>query len=103
MRDQIVADVVPIFLALVQSLLHQDDIGVTYAGTSNFIMELITSMPLYYVTMPQSIIIVTKASFVSMPINTIVGIRSIPQIPKGTKFVNLHEDMPREVKGVFAS
>jgi hypothetical protein len=49
-------------------------------------MELIISMPLYYVIMPQSIITVIEASFVSMPINTIVGIRSIPQIPMGTKF-----------------
>jgi hypothetical protein len=41
-RVQIVVDVIPIFVANVQSLLHQDNIGITYAWTLNFIMELIT-------------------------------------------------------------
>ncbi len=51
MRVQIVVDVVPIAIVLVQSLLNQDNIGVTYVGTSNFRMELVTSMLLYYVKM----------------------------------------------------
>jgi hypothetical protein len=41
------ANVVPIFVALAQNLLHQKNIGVTYARTSNFIMEPIRSVPLY--------------------------------------------------------
>jgi len=46
------ANVVPIFVAYVQSLLHQDNIGITYVGTSNFKMELVTYVPLYFVAMP---------------------------------------------------
>jgi len=79
-----VVDVVPISVAPIQSLLHQDNIGITYAGTSNFRMEPVTSMPLYFVTMPQFIITVIEALFVSAPINTIIGIRFRPQIPRGT-------------------
>jgi hypothetical protein len=45
------ANVVPIFVALVQSLLHQDNIKMTYVGTSNFRMEPIPFMPLYFVAM----------------------------------------------------
>ncbi len=84
-------------------MLHQDNIGTTYVGTSNLRMEPITFVPLYFVAMPQFIIIITKALFVSTPINIVVGLKSRPQTPKGTKFVNLCEDMPQEVKGVFAS
>ncbi len=51
MRAQIVADVVPIFIAFVLSLLHQNHIGITYAKTSNFRMEPIRSMPLYSMAM----------------------------------------------------
>jgi hypothetical protein len=36
-------NVVPIFIALVPSLLHQNHIGVTFGGTSNLIMERIKS------------------------------------------------------------
>jgi hypothetical protein len=46
-----VANVVPIFIALVPSLLHQNHIGITYAKTSNFRMEPIRSMPLYFMAM----------------------------------------------------
>jgi hypothetical protein len=35
MRVSIVLDVVPIFITLVPSLLHQKNIGVTYVGTLN--------------------------------------------------------------------
>jgi hypothetical protein len=52
MRAQTMADVVPIFVAHVPSLLHQNNIGVTYAGTSNFKMEPVRSMSLYFVAMP---------------------------------------------------
>jgi hypothetical protein len=52
MRAWNVADVVPISIAPIQSLLHQDNIGVTYAWTSNSIMELVKFVPLHYVVMP---------------------------------------------------
>jgi hypothetical protein len=45
------ADVVQFFVTHVPNLLHQNRIGVTYARTSNFRMELIISMPLYFVAM----------------------------------------------------
>jgi hypothetical protein len=64
MRTQTGVDVVPIFIIHVQSLLQQNNIGVTYIGTSNFKMELVKFVPLYFMAMPQFIIIVTKAPFV---------------------------------------
>jgi hypothetical protein len=46
------ADIVPISIAHVQSLLQQNNIGVTYAKISNFKMELVRSMLLYFVALP---------------------------------------------------
>ncbi len=46
-------------------------------------------------------IIVIEASFISTPVHTIDGVKSIPQTPRGIKFVSLHEDIPREVNRVF--
>jgi hypothetical protein len=31
------------------------------------------------------------------------GVRFKPQTPRGTKFVSLHEDIPKEMNKVFAS
>jgi hypothetical protein len=45
-------DVVLVSIALVPKFLHQNHIGVTYVKTSNFKMELLKSMPLYFVAMP---------------------------------------------------
>jgi hypothetical protein len=64
MRAQTMAYVVPISIAPIQSLLHQDNIGVTYVGTSNFRIKPITFVPLYVVAMPHPIITVTKAPFI---------------------------------------
>ncbi len=66
MRAQIGVDVVPIFIVHVQSLLQQNNIGVTYVGTSNFIMELIIFVPLYFVAMPQSIITIIEVKRVEV-------------------------------------
>jgi hypothetical protein len=44
-------DVIPISVVPVPSLLHQNNIGITYAGTSNFRLELIRFMPLYSTAM----------------------------------------------------
>ncbi len=46
------ANVVPIFIALVPNILHQNNIGITYAGTSNFRMEQVKYVPLYTMAMP---------------------------------------------------
>jgi hypothetical protein len=48
-------------------------------------------------------ITVTNVPFVLTPIHNVVGIKSKPQTPRGTKFVNLHEDMPKEVDKVFVN
>jgi hypothetical protein len=94
-------DVIPISVVLILSQLHQNNIGVTYVGPSNLIMELVRSMPLYSMVMPYFIIIIIEASFILTIIHTIDGVRSRPQTPRGTKFVRLHEDIPREVNKVF--
>jgi hypothetical protein len=60
-------------------------------------------MPLYYVAMPQSIIIIIEALLISTPIHIVDGDRSKPQTPRGTKFVSLHEDIPKEVNKFFAN
>ncbi len=103
MRAQTITDVIPIFVAPALSMLKHNKIGVTYAGTSNFKMQLVRSIQLYFVAMPQSIIIVTETPFVSTLIHNIVGIESIPQTPRGTQLVSMHEDMPREVNKFFVN
>jgi len=75
--------------------------GITYAKTSNFIMELVRSMPLYFVARPQPIIIVLEVLFILVLINTVIGITSRPHTPRGIEFVNLHEDIPKEVNKIF--
>ncbi len=80
MRVQMGVNVAPTFVAPVQNLLQQNNIGVTYWGTSNFKMELVRFVPLYYVAMPQFIIIITEVPFVSTPITPICDIRSKPHI-----------------------
>jgi hypothetical protein len=59
MKAQSVVNVVPISITLIPSMLHQNNIGITYVRPSNFKMELLRFVPLYYMAMPQSIIIVT--------------------------------------------
>ncbi len=97
------ANVPPISIAPTLSLLHQNNIGVTYAGPSNFGMEPIRFVPLYFVAMLKSIIIVIKTMLVSALIHIVDGVRFKPKTPRGTKCVNLHEDIPREVNKFFAS
>jgi hypothetical protein len=36
MKTKTMADVLPIFVVPIPSLLHQNNIGITYVGTSNF-------------------------------------------------------------------
>jgi hypothetical protein len=68
---------------------------------SNFRIEPTRFVPLYSTIMPYFIIIETP--FVSALIYIIDGVRFRPQTPRGTKFVSLHENIPREVNKVFAS
>jgi hypothetical protein len=76
MRAQTMANVVLVFVAIIPSLLHQNHIGVTYEGASNFIMEPIRFVPLCFMVMPQSIIIVIELPFVSTPVHIVDGFRS---------------------------
>jgi hypothetical protein len=46
------ADVVLVFIAPTPSLLHQNHIGITYVGISNFRMELVRFVPLYFLALP---------------------------------------------------
>jgi hypothetical protein len=43
-------------------------------------MELVRSVPLYYVAMPQSIITINELPFVSTPIHNVDGVRSKTQM-----------------------
>jgi hypothetical protein len=51
MKAQIVADVVPISIALAPNLLHHNNVGIIYPGTSNLRMEPIRFVPLYSMAM----------------------------------------------------
>jgi hypothetical protein len=53
-----------------------------YLRTSNLRMEPIRSIPLYYVAMPRSMVIVTKAPFVIAPTHIVVNMKSKPQTLK---------------------
>jgi hypothetical protein len=77
-------DVVPIFVDFVPNMLHHNNVGVTYVGTSNFKMEPLSSIPLYFVAMPQSIVIVTEVPFVTTPTHIVVDMKFKPQTPRGT-------------------
>jgi hypothetical protein len=82
-------------------LVHHNNVGATYAKTSNFKMELVRFVPLYFVAMLQSTVTITKVPFVSTLVHNVVGIESIPQTPRGIKLVSMHEQMPKKVNKVF--
>jgi hypothetical protein len=98
-----VTNVVLIYVVPTLSLLNHNDIRITYARTSNFKMEPVRYVPLYFVAMPQFIITVVETPFVSAPIHNIVSIRSKPQTPRGTQLVSVHEEMPIKVNKFFVS
>jgi hypothetical protein len=51
MKVHSMANVIPIVIAPTPNLLHHNNVGVTYARTYNFRMEIIRSIPLYFVAM----------------------------------------------------
>jgi hypothetical protein len=53
------ADVVPIFVALAPNLCHHNNVGVTYTRTSNFKVEPIRFVTLYFMAMPHSMVTIT--------------------------------------------
>jgi hypothetical protein len=81
------ADVTLIFVTLAPNLFHHNNVGVTYVGTSNFIMELVRFVPLYYVAMPHSMVTITEAPFTTAPTHTIAGMKFKPHTPRGTNLV----------------
>jgi hypothetical protein len=84
MKAQTMADVVPICVAPIPSLLHENNIGVT--RPSNFIMKPIRFVPLYFVAMPKSIITIIEPLFISTLIHTVDGVRPRTQTPKKKNF-----------------
>ncbi len=101
MKTQIVVDVIPIFVAFVPNTLHHNNVRITYVTTSNFRVEPIRSIPLYFVAMPHSMVIITKSPFTIILVHIIPGMRSKPQTPRGTNFVSMHIEMPKKVDKIF--
>ncbi len=90
MKVRIVANVVHAFVAPTPSLLHHNNVGVTYPRISNLRMEPIRSILIYFVTMPQSMVIVIEVPFVIAPTHIVVSMRSKPQTLKETQLVSVH-------------
>jgi hypothetical protein len=82
-------------------MLHHNNVGITYPTIPNLRMELLRYVPLYFVAMPQSMVIVTKVPFLTTLVHTIVNMRSKPQIPRETQLVSVHTEMPRAVDKIF--
>jgi hypothetical protein len=78
MRAQNMVDVILVSVAPAPSMLHHNNVGVTYLRTSNLKMELITYVPLYYVVMLQSMVTVIETPFVTTPAHIVVSMRSKP-------------------------
>jgi hypothetical protein len=102
MRVQNMANVIPICVAFVPNFLHHNNVGVNYEGTSNFKMELVRIIPLYFVAMLQFMVTIIKAPLVTTPTHIVVGMKSITQTPRGIELVGVHTEMPKEVNRVFA-
>jgi hypothetical protein len=101
MRAQIVVDVILVSIAPAPSLLHHNDVGVTYPVISNLKMEPLRSIPLYFMAMPQFMVIVIEAPFVTTLVHIVVSMKSRPQTPRKTQLVGVHIEMPREVDRIF--
>jgi hypothetical protein len=96
-------DIIPICVALAPNVLHHNNVRITYEGTSNFRMELVSSIPLYFVAMLQFMVIVIEAPFVIAPTHNVVGMRFRPQILGVIQLVTVHRKMPKELNKVFAT
>jgi hypothetical protein len=78
MKAKIVVDVIFVFVALTPSLLHHNDVRVTYPTIFYLRMELVRFVPLYFVAMLQSMVIIIEVPFVATPIHIIVNVKSKP-------------------------
>jgi hypothetical protein len=103
MKAQIVGDVVLVSIAHAKRLLHHNDVRVTHLAISNLRMEPIRFVPLYFVAMLQSMVIVTKVPFLTTLIHIVINMKSRPQTLKETQLVSVHTKMCREVDRIFAT
>ncbi len=103
MRAQTMANVVPISIAPTPNLLYHNNVGVIYEGTSNFKIQPVRFIPLYFIAMFQSMVTVIEPPFITTPTHIIVGMRSRPQTPRGIELVSVHTEMPKEVNRIFGS
>jgi hypothetical protein len=79
MKAQTVANVALISIPLAPNLLlHHNSNGVFYVKTSNFKMDSVRSIPLHYVTMLHSTVIVTEAPFTTTLAHAIASMTSRP-------------------------
>ncbi len=72
MKAQIVVDVVPFLVALAPNLFHHNNVGVTYVGISNFKVEPLRFVPLYFLAVLHSVVTITKAPFITTLAHTIL-------------------------------
>jgi hypothetical protein len=103
MKAQIVANVAPIYVVHVPNLLHPNNVGVTCAKTFNLRMEPITFIPLYFMAILQFMVIVIEVTFIRTQAHIVVGMRSKPHTPKGTKLVSVHTKMLIKVNIISVS
>ncbi len=76
MRAHIMVDVVLDSITHAPSLLHHNDVGVTYP--TNLRMEPLKFVPLHFMAMPQSMVTITKAPFVTTLVHIVVNMRYKP-------------------------
>ncbi len=86
MKAHTVANVVLISIAPTPNMFHHNNVGVTYARTSNFKVEQIPLyfVPLYFVLMPHFMVTIIKAPFTTTSTHTVAGMRSRPWTSRGT-------------------
>jgi hypothetical protein len=88
------ANVAPIFVALTPNLFHHNNVGATSARTSNFKMELVKFVPLFYGNAPFNGYSHSSSIFNN---TTHVGMRSKSQTPRAINLMNMHTEIPRKV------
>jgi hypothetical protein len=71
-------DLILVFVAPTPSMLHHNDVRVTYPTILNLKMDLVRSVRLYFVTMPQFMVTITKAPFVRTLVHIVIHMRSKP-------------------------
>jgi hypothetical protein len=97
-----VVDVILISIAHAPNMLHHNDVEVTYARISNFSMELIRFVSLYFMAIPHFMVTITEVPFTTTPTHTITSMRFRPQTLRGTYLVSMQIKMPRKVDMIFA-